>query len=803
MTDRDNLYIAGLLHDIGKFIERGKLPDFKNLAKKFVDSGQASQNYAHKRYSAAFIDMFKSKKDFLNDAVESLTLWHHRGDDKTKEDYESINNKGVFLKLLRIADDSASSERTINKDLEPVEYNLAKILSPFRDINIESENMLKENFYHKTDKLNLEYIFPDNTKTSDTNKYTQLVSDFTKDFENITDEDSLLYILEKYLTNVPAQTPVEIKGDLKLNSPDINLFDHSRVTAAIALCLYDEYINGSWKKHDKEILSDKYKAELDKPCVLINGNINGIQKFIFDIKSEKASKQLKGRSFFVQVLSDIVVKLITDKYNLKQANILYSGGGNFFILAPAYVSKSFNEEIINCVSETLMNFDLYISFGMTDVSLDDFSSFGKKFKEATESAGLSKFRKFQGLDAEKIFSPVNQFKKESLDFDELTNTLQKSLSYFYGTYVESEKHSIWEKVINDLGYKADFLHEKGGIATESIVLNRIDFEKDFKGYRFVVKDLPKWDNTLLKKLGENIENYNLEGITEEERPGNVISFERLANFSKIENGTNKLGILKMDVDNLGKIFSKGLSENMQAISRISNISRNLKFFFEGYVNKIISEDEFRNYIYVIFSGGDDFFVVGSWHKVFVFAERVYKDFRKFTCENKDITLSGALIVQDSKYPVYRFAQMAESRLHKAKSNKTKDSISVFDIVLRWEDFFKSRELKDKIVRVIKLTEGNRAIISKINKSVKGFDKIQESAEKGTLEMSKVWRLSYYLRDILHSKNKSESYTEAKRIIDNEIIKLYEKLIFESLTGKTTNINIFPVAARWAEFESKN
>ena len=147
--------------------------------------------------------------------------------------------------------------------------------------------------------------------------------------------------------------------------------------------------------------------------------------------------------------------------------------------------------------------------------------------------------------------------------------------------------------------------------------------------------------------------------------------------------------------------------------------------------------------------------------------------------------------------------MAESRLHKAKSNKTKDSISVFDIVLRWEDFFKSRELKDKIVRVIKLTEGNRAIISKINKSVKGFDKIQESAEKGTLEMSKVWRLSYYLRDILHSKNKSESYTEAKRIIDNEIIKLYEKLIFESLTGKTTNINIFPVAARWAEFESKN
>lgn len=803
MTDRDNLYIAGLLHDIGKFIERGKLQTFKDLSKKYIDSGQSSSNYAHKRYSAAFIDMFKSKKDFLNNAIETLTLWHHRGDDKAKEDYDSINNKGVLLKLLRIADDSASSERVIDKSLEPVDYNFAKILSPFSDINLQPQSKIKENYYLKTDKLNISDIFPDKENTNTINKYTNLVEEFIKEFENINDDDSLIYILEKYLTYIPAQTPVEIKSELKLNSPDINLFDHARVTAAIALCLYDEYVNGAWKKQEDLILTEKYKTDLPNPCILINGNINGIQNFIFDIKSEKAAKQLKGRSYFVQILSDIIVKLILDKYDLKLANVLFNGGGNFFILAPANINKTFEKEIINFISEALIDFDLNISFGLTEVDLSDFSCFGKKFKEATEAAGFSKLRKYKGIQAEKVFLSVNQLRKESLNFDELTNSLQKTLSYLYGNYKEGEIHPGWEKIINDMGYKVDFLYDKELISTESIVFNNLNFASNFKGFRFIVKDLPAWDRDLLKNFQSSIEENNLTEISEDERPGNVITFERFANFSKNENGTNKIGILKMDVDNLGKIFSSGLEENMQSISRISNISRNLKFFFEGYINKIISEDEFKNNIYVIFSGGDDFFVVGSWNKVFSFAERVYKDFRKFTCENNDITLSGALVIQDSGYPVYRFAQMVENRLHKAKNNPTKDSVNVFDIVLRWEDFFKAKELKDKIVDVIKLTGGNRAIISKVNKSVKGFDKIQENAKNGTIDLSKVWRLSYYLRDILNSKDKSEDFTKAKQIINNDIIKLYEKLLFESLTGKTTNINIFPVAARWAEFETKN
>lgn len=66
-------------------------------------------------------------------------------------------------------------------------------------------------------------------------------------------------------------------------------------------------------------------------------------------------------------------------------------------------------------------------------------------------------------------------------------------------------------------------------------------------------------------------------------------FEHLA---KISNGANKLGVLKMDVDNLGLIFSEGLKESYDenlGISRVSALSSQLDMFFSGFVNNIASE----------------------------------------------------------------------------------------------------------------------------------------------------------------------------------------------------------------------
>ncbi len=354
MQERDSFYLGALLHDIGKFIERAKLQEWQDLAYRYVKNGDASRNYAHRRYSAAFIERYREKRSLFPDsASETFSLWHHRGNEPDKRDYESINNKGVLLKLIRIADNCASAERRDDATLEPQKYYLARLQSIFNEIILKDENGIElkapRPMYLELKTLSTERssMFPVSELPAFDEKqplpYDEPVRQFLAAFEQIQTPEELLFLLEKYLHAVPAQTPVEFNGILRLSRPDINLFDHSRATAAIALCLYDEWKDGNWKGRDAEILNDTpagyQKEEFPHPCILIAADLSGIQDFIFNIPSKGAAKSLKGRSFFVQLLSEVCAQFLLDELGLKPVNLLYNGGGNFFILAPAYRKK--------------------------------------------------------------------------------------------------------------------------------------------------------------------------------------------------------------------------------------------------------------------------------------------------------------------------------------------------------------------------------------------------------------------------------------------------------------------------------
>lgn len=825
MSLTDSIYIATLLHDIGKFIERAKSNEWKEKASKYLLTKETSSNYAHRRYSASFINSFLDKKDFLNSSIEDLVLHHHNDVKNEVKNYLSINDRGVIQKIIRIADDLASSERRENKELEPVEYYKAKIHTPFQDIIIKDKDFIKKidnNYYIETAELSLlkTGAFPSTENISKEEVYKKLVKEFIDEFENIEDEDSLLFLLEKYLANVPAQTPTEFKGEQHLYKPDINLYDHSRSVAAIALCLYLEYMNGSWKGKDKIILSDKYsESDLDAPIILINGNLSGIQDFIFDVESKKAAQKLKGKSFFIQLLTDVISKYLLENLELKSANLLYNGGGNFFILAPAYLEQKISQHF-SVIYRILKELNIYLAFGISKVSIKDFSDFSSVFSRVTESSKKNKLEKFRDLKHEELFEPFNQKLKEDDKYVELTEELVRSTNYYIKSYQQNSKVSPYQKPFVDLNKSIDFYIEKEGISSEAIVFNKTDFSKFYKGFRFAVKDLPLWNKVNKKIFIENNKLHNDKyDITSDEykiHTGSIISFERLAQMAYFETGTQKLGVLKMDVDNLGKIFSDGLPDkvefinekgdkeyySLRTISRIASISRSIKWFFEGYMNTLLSLPEYKDKLYVVFSGGDDFFVVGAWNSVFEFSLKVRQEFDEFVCHHPGITLSAALLVVDEKYPVSRFAQIAEDRLHDAKYNSPeKNSINVFDTVISWKDFVEAKNLKNKLVDLIKNYSVNRAILEKIRKSSRGFEKIHNDALKGNVKLMKVWRLTYYLRDIINTKKKDEKSDQIKEIVSS-IVNQYEKLVFEALRGNSVSVKIFPIAARWAELETR-
>jgi CRISPR-associated protein Csm1 len=121
----------------------------------------------------------------------------------------------------------------------------------------------------------------------------------------------------------------------------------------------------------------------------------------------------------------------------------------------------------------------------------------------------------------------------------------------------------------------------------------------------------------------------------------VKPFEVMARQSQ---GIKRLGVLRMDVDNLGQIMSQGLGQKA-TLSRVATLSFALSLFFEGWVEQIalaLNQAAEQDLIYSIYSGGDDLFFVGAWHLMPLLAERFSQDLAKYIGQHPHLHLSGGI-----------------------------------------------------------------------------------------------------------------------------------------------------------------
>lgn len=265
------------------------------------------------------------------------------------------------------------------------------LISVFSRINIEKGDLPKTAYYYpKKLSMNRE-IFPV-TEINENLGYNKLWSSFIKEIEKmrkITEFslyfNTLYFILQKYTWAIPSATYVDIL--------DISLFEHLKTTCAIASCLTyveDERIDllikalyKKWKIEEtlrKEGLKGKelfYKTDeefrkrandnekkiiKEKFFILIGGDISGIQDFIYSISSKGAAKSLKGRSFYLQILTEVIAKYVLKRLELPITNLLYVGEDHFFILAPKSLEDKFYD-VKKKVGDILIEYhkgDLYL-----------------------------------------------------------------------------------------------------------------------------------------------------------------------------------------------------------------------------------------------------------------------------------------------------------------------------------------------------------------------------------------------------------------------------------------------------------
>ncbi len=479
--------------------------------------------------------------------------------------------------------------------------------------------------------------------------------------------------------------------------------------------------------------------------ILIKGDISGIQQFIFNVKSDGAARSLKARSFFVKAISIISARYLFGKFEVAETErekyTISISGGNFFIIVP---NKDKKDEIFdNYKSETVSALSkIGLNVILTHVEFNSKSNYRSKLNELNKLNTVEKYKLFNSSNYEDVFKPFNY---NSFDFNKLY--LHRIKSFSIGSRTNGNLQ----------------------ITANSIC---------FLNYELLLSDVePDNESSSLKDKPDTFFPTKI---------GNVLTFEDIA--GKMGN-TQKLGILKMDVDNLGSIF-----QNLSNSQEHKILSEKFRSFFEDKMFDLI-KSHYNEHVYSIISGGDDCFFVGGWDAIIDMAFEINKQFTEFWKhdsffgkENKP-TISAGVIIVNSKFPVVRFAEMAEDALLQAKVKyPTKNSISIFNTVIKWHDWEAILDVKVKLESFV--PKSAKSLLMNARKAALKKENIEK------IELSDFWELAYHLREV----NKQGKNKEL-----NDILNTFEKHLNQAIDDPDKDYRyrfFFPIAARMVELETR-
>ncbi|KAB2946739.1 MAG: type III-A CRISPR-associated protein Cas10/Csm1 [Candidatus Methanoperedens sp.] len=687
--DYEKLMLAAVVHDVGKFWQG------------------TGEKRTHQELGAKFLR--KHIPEQWQDAAGIISMHHETG---------KLGSGGYeLLKILMVSDWLSSGERD-DRDEDDLGKRINEpLISIFSEINlgIDQQNN-KWRIPLTTLSLDENSLFPkiEDGKVDLKSDYRNLwnkfigevdtikgISDFNKYF------NSLYYILQKYAWCIPSA--------VYKNTPDISLFDHLKTTCAISACLYK--FHDSINQWDGKSINDRNTQKF----LLIGGDISGIQKYIYDIASVGVggvAKRLRARSFYISMISEVVPQRLLDGLNLPSVCNIISSGGRFFIIAPN--TEATRDKFINIkknVSEWLLNefqgnlsLNLeYIEFSGKGLEIEksgDDLGFSRVFDRISDKLDSAKLHKFnENLVSENKWNdsflsdieinnvckscvkiPVNENQElcKKCEFDAKIGNSLLDAKYIAFSKIKP-KHQDCLSFFSDVPYYVSVRNKLDDSDYYLILrLNNLDLDRKADGFKIIANYVYQLkDRNTQCATCQKIDDCSLiqEG-----------SFPKTASFDcvvRLSEGKSLLGILKADVDNLGLIFSMGLKKNNKddsdrdTISRVTMLSRMLDLFFTGWIHHVV--ETLYPHCYIVYSGGDDLLIAGPWNEIIELSKKINQDFRSYTCNNQNITLSAGIFLSKSKFPIARSSNLADEELEKSKKGD-KNQITLFNKTVQWQKF---------------------------------------------------------------------------------------------------------------------
>lgn len=725
------IIIAAWLHDVGKFAEVAGITELGNDSEK--------SKAKHTAYTKFFLKKYK------NVLPEGLSF--ENISETACGYYESVN---FDAQIVFAADCLASGCNKSNaKEFDGGNKQLIHLLSV---LQTKKENAVQTAFCQIA-PLEKENIIPTKENKNIADDYKKLWKCFEDDFQKLAglDEEQFLLALsslfERYLWSVPS-------GDA--NSP--SLYQHAKMSAAIAGSLYRFHEAASSENEDALWDMETKKFHF------INGDVSGIQKYIFDLKTTKDNaKLLRAKSFQLWALSEVISQYICRQFDVSPANIITSAGGKFLVLVPE--TENIETHIVQLqldiekyfLSEFAGHLAVIISDGVTASAKD------------LQKENAQKLFNSIGFDADKCKQKKMQkaLQKEGQVLKENYSMLQQNgecprcgIFPLTRKFADGDENAMCENcsTLVDIG---------GKLVREPALVN----------LNIADKELLPFDEMVRVKYSEKGFGYTVNEFSAgkpvmylpyaapwNEKSSHLKTFEEIAACAT---GTKKLAMFKADIDNLGFIFSSSLGDKF-SFTNYTDLSHFLHYFFSAYYAYFVENGNGGNYrdkIYTVFSGGDDLCVLGAWNDVLNFAFDFHKELERFTNNNPSVTISGGITLVNPNVPVRNIASEAEEHLEMSKQRKVsekivKNAVTVFSTTVSWEDYGKCLEdgkwLKDEM-EAANLSTG--VVYRMIDFADRG-NKIKEGNVSELLKMRNgIWKsnLRYMAARNIKDKNTRERF----------------------------------------------
>lgn len=733
--------VAGLLHDIGKLVQRAHgargLP--KTVAERAHDvlpQHQGRYSHWHALWSDYFFDLCGDggadalpwPKALDRARVRNLAVFHHA------PLQDSRQSPGLVLtELVTRADRLAAGQERKARDAQAEDSarensrRSAYLTTPIAAMaaRVRLTDASRRDLWHVPAPLAPDAMAPCQPPdgAAMARGYCAVWKAFREGWAELCTrarcdaaafEEGLLSLSERTLWAVPSST---------VDEPDVALHDHARAVAAFAAALFRHH-EVAGDLGDAAALRDGGRAKFR----FLVGDLSGLQTTLFRLRSEGVSglaRLLRGRSMRFQLLADAAVRRVLDAYGMPMSAALQVAGGRFLGLVPEtteagrlldglraefddWIAPQYTGELTIglTLSEPFAPWDLMSRPDESDAR--DAEARARKVRDrlavAIETAKLRPLEGPAGAAVVALDYPAGDCPACGLrpargrpEAAEpctacaaemaLGQALPRSRAVVVGSGAEPTDRLLGTAYLLPLG-EGTAAHDHG------------------RGWRWLrnaahgpapLRAGPPWvarfaeDARCAEDARAHYEalaraaGMALEGV-EEIAPGQIRTFQCLALDATEDGGTlgrPMLALLKGDVDRLGQIFTFGLGERW-SVARTAQLSRLIDGYFTLRLPDLL-EREFPD-SYTVYAGGDDFTLVLPWRQGFELARRLAADFRAFAGVNPDLTFSLGIALFDPDTPISIAAREAEHRLEAAKAAGRNRVSAIEADAMPWEAF---------------------------------------------------------------------------------------------------------------------